>query len=86
MTSDKEERLNSIGFEWNANENVDDSSSTSVSEMKWNEMFSRLEYYKEQYGDCLVKNSNAGDKSLCEWVKTQRRAYKSDKMKTERQK
>ena len=61
LSEKKIERLNSIGFEWNAF--LD----------KWEQMYNRLLKYKETHGHCLVPQRHSADGNLGEWVRTQRR-------------
>jgi len=44
------------------------------SSMEWNRMYDELLRYKEENGNCLVKNSS--DTELSEWVTLQRQQYK----------
>eukprot|EP00957_Ditylum_brightwellii_P097143 7398082-Ditylum_brightwellii.AAC.1 len=55
-----------------------------MAEQRWDDMFHRLQRYKQEYGDCLVPMLYAEDRSLGDWVKTQRRVYKDNRMKAER--
>uniref|UniRef100_A0A7S1VGB4 Helicase-associated domain-containing protein n=1 Tax=Grammatophora oceanica TaxID=210454 RepID=A0A7S1VGB4_9STRA len=51
--------------------------SNGVMESNWERMFTKLEEYKEQFGNTLVPNRYPADVSLGLWVSTQRRNYKS---------
>ena len=44
-------------------------------ERQWNEMYDKLQAYKEEHGDCQVPTSDYSD-PLVKWVLAQRRYYK----------
>ena len=61
LDTTQHERLESIGFVWST-KNRD----------KWDDMFERLQAYRQQYGDCLVPHDYAEDPKLALWVRNQR--------------
>lgn len=71
MSEERINLLNSIGFNWNE----------TKSDI-WFIQFEELQQYKSKHGDCNVKSDE--NKSLMEWVKRQRHAYKHTKMSEER--
>jgi len=46
-----------------------------LNDLQWNEMYQRLEDYKEKYGDTLVPKRFEYDTRLATWVETQRILY-----------
>jgi len=72
LSEKKIERLNSIGFEWNAF--LD----------KWEQMYNRLLKYKETHGHCLVPQRHSADGNLGEWVRTQRRFMRKGTLSAEK--
>jgi hypothetical protein len=60
LDSDRHSRLASIGFVWDA------------FDQQWEEMFEKLEDYRQAHGDCLVPFRYKNDPSLGIWVSTQR--------------
>ena len=70
LTPARLNRLNALGFVWD------------VLELKWEEGFKHLAFYKEQFGDCLVRrNSRYINHSLAAWVSFQR--VRKDKLTPE---
>ena len=72
MTPERIERLEAIGFVWNAQEAL------------WQEMYSRLVDYKHEKGDANVPQGYDEDPKLGIWVSNQRTAYKKGKMSSNR--
>lgn len=70
LSEDRISKLNEVGFVWDA---------TSDNEAKWNEQFEKLKQYKKEHGHCRVPY-NYEDRSLANWVKTQRTQYKKEKL------
>ena len=68
MPSDnvRRQQLESLGFTWHVEETT-----------SWDEMYTRLLVYKVLNGDCDVPRSYPRDKSLGEWVSTQRERLKN---------
>jgi len=66
MTHKRIEKLESIGFVWDALES------------QWNEQFELLQQYKIDHGDCLVpyRYTTKDGVNLGKWVSTQRQEYK----------
>ena len=50
----------------------------------WEEQFERLSAYKREYGDCLVPRKYEIDRRLGNWVHTQRRSWKANKLPADR--
>jgi hypothetical protein len=60
LTSERRERLDAIGFDWDPLETA------------WNGQYMKLVKYKEEHGDCNVPAGWKKDPSLATWVATQR--------------
>jgi len=71
LDSEKIERLEAIGFVWDALEHV------------WEERFAELVDYKDECGDCLVPQSYVKNQ-LAAWVAVQRQFRKKAKLDEER--
>jgi len=84
MRTDRKDRLDSIGFEWSII-GQNKGTSTSNTSLRWNEMFQRLQHYKQEHGNCLVPHCYAEDITLGRWVRTQRSEYKKKKIKPDKQ-
>jgi len=67
------ELLNELGFDW------------EPFDSGWEKMFSELEHYKLEKGDCNVPVGWKDNPKLGRWVKTQRRRYKSGSLPSVRQ-
>ena len=63
LNSIRRDRLDSIGFVWDPHD------------QQWEEMFAKLEKYRQQHGDCLVPYHYKEDPSLGKWVSNQRSNY-----------
>jgi len=72
MTPQKIERLEAIGFVWNA------------LEAAWLEMYTRLNEYRHKNGNADVKKRYKKDPKLGIWVQTQRWQYKAGKLSPDR--
>ena len=70
--SERIQRLDSLGFVWDA------------LEAYWQEMFTALVDYKEHYGNCNVPQSWKENPKLGNWCNNQRRAKKKGKLTQER--
>ncbi|KAK1748149.1 helicase-associated domain-containing protein [Skeletonema marinoi] len=68
MTQDKITRLDSLGFQWNGREAIEDE--------KWNVRYEDLQEYNRVNGHCIVPSVYQANKALANWVKTQRKQYK----------
>ena len=64
ISDERIERLNSIGFVWNANDHA------------WNLRFEELKEYIEEHGNSCVPGIYPDNESLGLWVAKQRRTYK----------
>ena len=73
ITDDRIDRLNSIGFVWNANDHA------------WNLRFEELKQYIAENGNSCVPGIYPENESLGLWVAKQRRTYKV-KLETEKKK
>ena len=49
-----------------------------LNDAQWDDMYSRLKAYKEQFGDCLVPRKYEADPKLASWVETQRVLWNRD--------
>mmetsp|Transcript_39596 Transcript_39596/g.95648 ORF Transcript_39596/g.95648 Transcript_39596/m.95648 type:complete len:245 (+) Transcript_39596:102-836(+) len=72
MTPERIERLDSIGFVWNAREAV------------WFEMYNRLVDYREENGHSDFPTTSKIDPKLGTWVDAQRQHYKKGKLSPDR--
>mmetsp|Transcript_24409 Transcript_24409/g.37594 ORF Transcript_24409/g.37594 Transcript_24409/m.37594 type:complete len:438 (+) Transcript_24409:132-1445(+) len=79
LSLDRVSLLDSIGFEWKKT-----SVRGLVRREHWEDMFARLEAYKEEYGDCLVPKGYQKDRHLVKWVTNQRTDYRKDRIEDER--
>ena len=68
MTKERQDLLDSIGFEWNAHE------------ASWDERFKELQIFKRRHGHCDVPTRDKENPKLSIWVKSQRRQYKLFRM------
>ncbi|GKY95938.1 hypothetical protein MPSEU_000554400 [Mayamaea pseudoterrestris] len=71
LDTDREAKLNSIGFLWQAR-----------ARESWLDMFDRLKVYKEMHGHCNVP---AGSGNLGTWVSTQRKGYQKSTIDNDRE-
>ena len=60
LSSDKIQKLEEVGFSWDAIEDA------------WNRMYQALQEYKKEHGHCNVPNSYPDNPQLGNWVDTQR--------------
>ena len=60
LDSVRRKRLEMIGFVWDPRD------------QQWEAMFTKLEKYRQQHGDCLVPHYYKEDPSLANWVSNQR--------------
>jgi hypothetical protein len=72
LSDERIQKLNDIGFDWDPLES------------RWQEFYSQLVQYKEEFGNTLVPQQYEKNTSLGLWVGTQRREYKSRKLSQER--
>lgn len=74
LTSDRYEKLNSLGFTWDVKKSV------------WDQRFSELVQFKEEYGHCNIPCSYPANKQLGSWVPDQRKIYKKGKLSSKKYK
>ena len=72
LSRNRLDKLNEIGFLWNALES------------RWEEMFGALTDYKNVHGDCNVPSSWPENPHLANWIGTQRQNMKSGLLSDER--
>eukprot|EP00957_Ditylum_brightwellii_P057976 4395799-Ditylum_brightwellii.AAC.1 len=72
LSSDRIQQLNSIGFIWDKREHF------------WKDTFDQLCAFKAQNGHCNVSRSDAGNKTLSQWVSYQRVLYKKNTLSSNR--
>jgi hypothetical protein len=72
LSSERERRLNAIGFVWDP---LDSS---------WEAMFTELKRYKDEHGDCNVPGDWGENIKLANWVGNQRQLQKKGKLSPER--
>jgi hypothetical protein len=72
LSSQQIQKLNQIGFSWDANQD------------KWLERYDELIQYKEEHGDTIVPAKYVGNPTLGNWVARQRVNYKADKLSPEK--
>jgi hypothetical protein len=68
LTSERKSRLDKLGFVWNLNDS------------NWDIMFTELERYRNQQGDCNVPHEWGKNPQLGRWVSRQRGLEKSGKL------
>ena len=73
LSEDRIRMLNDIGFVWE-----------QYGRDTWRAHYDELVAYKDQHGDCNVSRSDETNKSLVNWVATQRTAYKNGKLSEDR--
>ena len=73
------EKLDTIVFDWQPARDIGESEKRT-----WDEMFARLQQYREQHGDTLVPQRWKEDPSLADWVSKQRVTYNRGLVSTER--
>ena len=76
ITKDKIDRLDSLGFAWDAR--------NDFHERQWNDKFERLKRYKRKKGDCMVPIAYKNDPQLGHFVMTQRYRYKNGTLRPDR--
>jgi len=69
MSEERIERLESLGFCWNARPD-------SVDGASWNLRFQELSAFREEHGNCEVPRNYPQNQSLANWVSNQRTHYK----------
>ena len=62
LRSDRMSKLDAIGFVWVAGDTL------TAYEKQWEEMFAKLEKYRQLHGDCLVPRHYKEDPTLGNWV------------------
>ena len=72
LNSEKINRLDKIGFQWDVLENV------------WEQRFSELLSFKERFGHCNVPDKWQENPKLGNWIGVQRRSYQKGKISQER--
>lgn len=78
LSEERYQQLTDMGLTWAG-------SKEEKEDRRWNEMYLRLQSYKEKYGHCLVKNKWEHDKQLGLWVSKQRSMKKRRLLKEERE-
>mmetsp|Transcript_34745 Transcript_34745/g.42491 ORF Transcript_34745/g.42491 Transcript_34745/m.42491 type:complete len:566 (+) Transcript_34745:52-1749(+) len=73
ITTERIEKLEKLGFEWNVFRGTRVSESN---EQKWLERYKDLEEFMLEEGHCYVPKNYIGNPSLYEWVHTQRTSFK----------
>jgi hypothetical protein len=68
LTLEQKDRLTQLGFDWETR--------TEKEEHTWNEFFESLKAYRKKCGDCCVPQGFKENRSLANWVNTQRKRYK----------
>ncbi|MBI3880832.1 MAG: Helicase associated domain protein [Verrucomicrobia bacterium] len=79
LSPERIEKLDSIVFDWQPARDVGETEKRT-----WDEMFARLQQYREQHGDTLVPQRWKEDPSLADWVSKQRVTYNRWLVSTER--
>ncbi len=72
LSQERIDKLEQIGFIWD------------IKEMFWEEMFSKLLDYKNNYGNCNVPYQWPENYKLASWVSRQRNMKKKEKLSEER--
>ena len=87
LTAGRIASLNALGFEWVVDSHINSSicgNSAAAKRERWDVMFERLQYYKNEYGNCLVPQGWKLDTKLADWVTAQRTARNREQLATER--
>ena len=85
LARDRIDRLDSIGFDWAPKKSEVERLRYEVggrAKGLWDVRFRELKQYRARHGDCNVNTQKQG--KLGSWVKTQRAAYKADKLARDR--
>jgi mRNA-degrading endonuclease RelE of RelBE toxin-antitoxin system len=77
LRQDRKHLLEELKFVWKA-EGVDNN------ERKWNQQYAKLVEYKRKHGDCIVPQRYEQDKSLGQWVTSQRHSHTKNKIRQDR--
>ncbi|MDN5202482.1 helicase associated domain-containing protein [Fulvivirgaceae bacterium BMA10] len=77
LGKERKQKLNEIGFVWNFKE---------INDQIWEEKFQLLAAFKNRYGHCFVPVNWKENKSLGNWVATQRRLEETAKISKSRKK
>lgn len=89
LTDERRKRLEEVDFVWSAREGEKGTEQGRITrnsyDDQWDQMFARLQEYKEKSGDCLVPKRHKEDPKLGTWVDTQRVQFKKMKKKLEEQ-
>jgi hypothetical protein len=72
--------LDKIGFAWND----DGAHAFKPDDKLWHQQYEKLLKYKRKNGQCLVPKKYEQDKSLGQWVFTQRKAFIKNKLRLDR--
>jgi hypothetical protein len=71
--------LNSIGFEWEGNRGMKEEN-----DKLWMKMIQKLVAYKQLHKNTMVPRNYGDDPQLSQWVATQRKNYKNDRLRPNR--
>ncbi len=72
LSPDRIQRLNSLGFEW------------TPLDAKWKAMFAQLRVFKKAHGHCNVPQQSKETPELANWVRNQRKNYKTYRLVPDR--
>jgi len=75
LTEVRQQKLEEIGFVWDASDNF----RMKRDDDGWMRKFEELMEYKEKHGNCLVPKNYKGNPKLGRWVGTQRAWYHDTK-------
>jgi nitrate reductase assembly molybdenum cofactor insertion protein NarJ len=75
---DRKRLLDEIGFAWKADANF------KPDDKSWHQQYEKLLEFKRKTGHYMVPQKYEQDKSLGQWVHTQRKCYTKNKMRQDR--
>lgn len=79
LSSQRIERLETLGFDWQLARDVGEYERRS-----WEQMFAKLQHYRETHGNTLVPQRWRNDRSLADWVTKQRVSYNREMLSPDR--
>jgi hypothetical protein len=83
LPSHRKEKLESIRFTWSIYA-LQSNRDTSNEDEKWFTKYESLLEFRQKQGHCIIPHSYEKDKSLGQWVRTQRAVNKEGRMKPDR--
>jgi hypothetical protein len=81
LRPDRKQLLDTIGFAWNVNGNVNN---IAVQDKKWHQQYKKLVEFQEKNDHCIVPTKYEQDKALGQWVHTQRSFHTKEEIRLDR--